>query len=212
MAPTTCRNPPCTVALYLPSTAEKSVAVNKASETQPNKKGAKHTHTNKRVHETTTSDTEVAPAKRKKENAPEVQGMAETNKEPVPIPQRAQPTRPGRNEHPGDIVKPKRRRTTAQVAADKAAKEAGKKQQEELNEEKLQEYAQMEIDEEKRELDYEMNVIQRLSDLSQSAGGGTESELEEGDFEMDIDTSGSDDANPEPVTKRKLVSVSQYTP
>jgi hypothetical protein len=54
----------------------------------------------------------------------------------------------------------------------------------------------MEIDDDEQELEYQVNVIHRLSDVIVTDRGGTESEGEY--FNMDVEGSNSEDVNIKP--------------
>jgi hypothetical protein len=178
--------------------------------TKANKPTTKRTRT--RANDTTgnDSDTAVAPAKKKTkvaDSAPKVKAK------PVPEPRETLPERKGRNKHPGAIAKPRIKRTTAEVEAENLAKAEMKRRLEELEEEKKKLWAQMEIDEDERELERQVKAVRRLSDVQvivtdREAISDSESEGE--DFDMDVDASDSEDVNtdpkPGPVERKKKVS------
>lgn len=166
-----------------------------------------------RANDATGNDTEVAPPKKKTKAAPLQHDAAPKAKaKPVPEPRETLPERKGRNNHPGAIAKPRIKRTTAQVDADIAAKAEVKRRLEELEEEKKQLYAQMEIDEDERELERQVKTIRRLSDVIETDRPGDATESEGEDFNMDVEASDSDseDVDTEPLAKavRKKNQVS----
>lgn len=77
------------------------------------------------------------------------------------------PVRKGRNNHPGLVAQPRPWHTSAQVAEERAAQKDRKKWLAELEEEKKQLYAQMEIDKDERVLEHKVNAICWLSDIVQ---------------------------------------------
>jgi hypothetical protein len=163
--------------------------------------------TTKRVHadDNMGNDTEPegAPAKKKTK----VNNAApKTKVKQVPD---TRPGRKGRNSHPGEITKPRIKRTTAQVEADNTAKAEVKRRLEELEEEKKKLYAQMEIDEDEKELERQVKAIRRLSDVVKTDENATESEGE--DFNMDVEASDSKDVDTDLKAAGKKKAVSHHT-
>jgi hypothetical protein len=192
-------------ALPAPS-AQVAITVD-ASEPQVTIKANKPTTKRARANDTTGNDGEVTPPKKKTKAAPPQHNAAasEAKAKPVHEPRGTLPERKGRNNHPGAIAKPRIKRTTAQVEADNVAKAEVKRRLEELEEEKMRLYAQMEIDEDEKELECQVKAIRQLSDVIRDA---TESEGE--DFNMDVEASDSDsedvDTDPKAVRKKNQVS------
>jgi hypothetical protein len=132
----------------------------------------------------------------------------------VPEPCETLPEQKGRNNHPGAIAKPRIKRTTAQVEAENVAWAEEKRRLEELEAEKKRLYAQMEIDEDERELECQVKAIRWLSDVIGTDRDGTESEGE--DFDMDVDASDSEESEdvntaPKAGEKRKRVSCTDLS-
>jgi hypothetical protein len=167
--------------------------------------------TTKRAHANDTtgndSDAEVAPAKKKTKVADAASKAAKVK--PVPESCVTLPERKGRNKHPGAIAKPRMKRTTAQVEAENVAKAEMKRRLEELEEEKRRLWAQMETDEDERELERQVKAVRRLSDVIVTDREATSTESEGEDFNMDdVEASDSEDVDtdPKPVGKKKKVS------
>jgi hypothetical protein len=186
-----------------------------ASEPQVKIKANKPTTKRAHANDTTgnNSDTEVAPAKKKAKVA---NAASKAKVKPVPEPRENLPERKRRNKHPGAIDKPRIKRTTAQVEAEKVEKADMKRQLEELEEEKRRLWAQMEIDEDEMELERQVKAIRRLSDVivtDQEVATASESEGEH--FNMDVEASDSEDVDtdpkPGPVGKKKMVSCTDLS-
>lgn len=193
-----------------------------------NKPTTKCTHAN----DTTGTDTDAVPVKKKAKAAPPQHDTAPKAKvNPAPKPHKTKATPPpydmagpevkvnlipkgsktlqgwkGHNNHPGLVDQKRAKCTSAQVQADKEAKVEAKRQLEELEEEKRKLYMQMEINYDEQELEHQVNVIHRLSDVIVTDRGGTESKGEY--FDMDVEGSDSEDVDIEPkaVGKKNLVS------
>jgi hypothetical protein len=179
---------------------------------------------------TVESDTEAQPAKKKKKglktnlalSSPQVQAAKQATQpktkkgKATPEPRSDLPGCKGRNNHPGVIAQPRPKHTPAQVADAKAADEERKKQLAELDEQKKRLYAQMEIDEDMRELESEVNAIRWLSDIvraqaTESNAVSSESEK----FDMDVGSSedtDSEDTNKECQENSKKAEVSTTLP
>jgi restriction endonuclease S subunit len=81
-----------------------------------------------------------------------------------------------------------------------------KKRLAELEEEKKRLYTQMEIDEDERDSEHEINAIRWLSDVVQSATK-RDAVLSEGEeFDMDVDMRNNSDSNGEHPEKKEQVS------
>jgi hypothetical protein len=77
----------------------------------------------------------------------------------------------------------------------------------ELEEEKKRLYAQMEIDEENRDLEREVNAIRRLSDVARPWATNKDAVSSEGEeFDMDVDVSDSDSDGERPEKKDTVSS------
>lgn len=170
-------------------------------------------HTEKRSHENVDSGIDTGPARKKSHKTvspppePETPSHHEVQK-PPPNARSPLPQRDGRNEHPGARVAGKKRRTSAEVAAEKAAKEEKKCRLAQLEVEKRELLAQMDVDEDEQELDYQVNVVRRLSDVRFVKPGNCESESEGEVFDLNVDSSEPEDVEPmEADKKRKPVSV-----
>ena len=120
-----------------------------------------------------------------------------TKAKPAPVP-RALPSRAHRNEHPGNVGKPRNKRTGAEVAAAKAAKEEKVRQLEELERAKKQILAEMEIDDEDAIEKNRATAVRRLSDMVMGGKDKDSEEYTDGD-PMDEDESELD--NVVPTTK-----------
>jgi hypothetical protein len=167
-----------------------------------------------RAHDTPGDGTEDIPTKEKKTSVTKATPLQhdaapKAKVKPVPEPRKTLPERKGRNNHPGAIAKPRIKRTTAQVEAENVAWAEAKRWLEELEAEKKRLYAQIEIDEDERELGCQVKAIRRLSDVIRTDRDGTESEGE--DFDMDVDASDSkesEDVNTAPKAGEKTKRVS----
>ena len=130
----------------------------------------------------------------------------------APEPREDLPKCKGCNNHPGTIMQPRSKCTSAEVTEEKAAKEEMKRRLAELEEEKKTLYAQMEIDEDERDLERQVNAVRRLSHIVQPRAinrcdvDSTTSEGEE--FDMDVDV--SSDSDDEPEKKDKVSSIVQF--
>jgi hypothetical protein len=83
------------------------------------------------------------------------------------LPPRApQPSRPNRNERPGLIVKPKPKKTSAEVAAVAERKAALQKQADDLERKRIETLAEMELQEELEEEAEEDAVVRKVADAS----------------------------------------------
>lgn len=170
-------------------------------------------HTEKRSHENVDSGIDTGPAKKKSRETvsppsePETPSQHEVQKtppqKPLPNARSPLPQRDGRNEHPGARVAGKKRRTSAEVAAEKAAKEEKKRQLAQLEAEKRELLAQMEVDEDEQELDYQVNVVRRLSDVRFVKPGDCESESEGEVFDLNVDSSEPEDVESMEADKKK---------
>lgn len=157
---------------------------------------AKVNRRTKRPNEAQDSDTEAKPTKKRKNTTksvpppppPTVAAVAEQSKEDTaPQTRSPLPERSGRNTHPGAGLGPRKRRTAEEVAADKAAKEEKKRRLVELEEEKRKLWAQLEADDDDKELARQVNIVRRLSDVQRDVGN-VESDGE--GFNLDVsDTS-----------------------
>lgn len=218
---------------HLPAASMQLVAIiADASELQVmiemNKPTTKCTHAN----DTTGTNTDAIPVKKKARAAPpqhNTASKAKMTQAPKPCKTKAAPLPPdmagpevmvnlipkgsetlqgqkGCNNHPGLVDQKRAKCTSAQVQADKEAKTEAKRWLEELEEEKRKLYAQMEIDDDEQELECQVNGICQLSDVHVTERGGTESEGEY--FDMDVEGSDSKDVDIEPkaVAKKHLVS------
>ena len=200
----------------LPPDQLSTIAV-EASELQPPTANANKRANRKRAHNTANSDVETNPAKKKKasvtvaagRSAPShLRARSEAITKPIPDLRENLPERKARNNHPGTIDKPRAKRTTAEVQAEKVAQADAKRQSEELEEEKKRLYAQMEIDEDEKELERQVKAIRRLSDIVHGPVSESDSLTEE--FDMDVDVSDSEgdnnDINSKSAGKSKQVS------
>ena len=123
-----------------------------------------------------------------------------------PEPHDELPGHKGHNNHPGAVIQPKPKHTSAQVAKEKAVQQAVKKQLAELEEEKKKLYVQMEINEENRDLECKVNAIRQLSDIAQPWATNKDAVSSEGEeFDMAVDMSDSD-SNGEHPEKKDTVS------
>lgn len=150
--------------------------------TKANKPTTKHAHAD----DTTgnNSSTAADPAKKKTKVA---NAASKVKVKPVPKPRETLPERKGHNNHPGTIAKPRIKRTTAQVEAENLAKAEMKRRLEELEEEKKKLWAQMEIDEDEKELERQVKAVRRLSDVIIADQETSDSESEGEDFNMDVE-------------------------
>ena len=161
------------------------------------------------------SDTEAQPTKKKKASKsnsalpPQPEAVQPKTKKAkvAPEPRDELPGRRGHNNHPGAVVQPKPKRTSTQVAEEKAAQQAVKEQLAELEEEKKRLYVQMEIDKENRDLEHEVNAICWLSDIAQHQATNKDAVSSEGEeFDMDVDMSDSDSDGERPEKKDAVSS------
>ena len=81
------------------------------------------------------------------------------------------------------------------MEAENTAKAEVRRRLEELEEEKKKLYAQMEIDEDEKELERQVKAIRRLSDVQVVATDGDATESEGEDFNMDVEASDSEDVD-----------------
>jgi uncharacterized membrane protein YkoI len=167
----------------------------------------------KRGQATPGSDTEARPTKKKKASKanlalpPQVVQPKTKKVKAAPEPRDELPRRKGCNNHPGVVVQPKPKRTSAQVAKEKVAQQAVKERLAELEEEKKRLYAQMEIDEDNRDLEHEVNAIRRLSDIARPRATNKDAVLSEGEeFDMNVDMSDSDSNGERPEKKEEVSS------
>lgn len=164
-----------TVTEELPTDKHPGPAENSDINTKP-----KADRRTKRPNETQASDTEAKPTKKRKNTTtkstpslpPPTTAAVATNPKDNTAPQNRSPLpeRSGRNTHPGAGLGPRKRRTPEEVAADKAAKEEKKRRLVELEEEKRKLWAQLEADEDEKELARQVNIVRRLSDVQQDVG------------------------------------------
>lgn len=174
-----------------------------------------HTDRKRSIGEALSDSEGDAPTKKSQKSALKGRDARQRRKHEAPAASVTPPKGPRKrmNEHPGLIGK-KPRRTKAEVAAEKAAKEAKTKELEEANAEAVDHLAAMEVDQKRAEAEQHCRILRRQpsvpivtaddSDHSEVFDLGSPGESEE--MEVDSDTTPSD--NPVPVAaKRTKVSI-----
>jgi hypothetical protein len=183
------RNPSRKKKALLPAVSGTLAMSGDESEKQQNDAGGKGlTNSGKRQHDI--SDTEEARVnKRARDNNSDLAPSKPTKAKPAPAPC-ALPSRAHQNEHPGNVVKPRSKRTAAEVAAAKAVKEEKTRQLEELEREKKRILAEIEVDDEDAIEESRAAAIRRLSDMVMAG--------KDEDYEEYIDAEPMDEDKSEP--------------
>ena len=113
------------------------------------------------------------------EGASSVQGPKPVTARGKPLPQRSPlPGRTNRNTHPGLIVKPKTKRSTKEVTAAARRKVALQERVDDLERQRVQTIAEMDIQEERDEEAYDRSVVRHFAD-SQDVDLDEESSVDE---------------------------------
>jgi hypothetical protein len=215
MPPKTCSNAshkPRAGDMVLPTPSHsQDAAIGDVSEPQPKSKTTKHT-SGKHAY-ATGSDMETNPTKRKETTEPKPTSLPaakpKAKEKPIPKAREQLPKCNNRNDHSGKIDQPRKKRTPAKVAMDNAARKEVKCQLVELEEEEKRLYAQMEIDDNEKELARQVNAVRRLSNHVQVDRGDMESSEGE-EFNMDVDMSEAEDVDEETEDQIMTVSFVQH--
>ena len=197
------------VVLLTPSHSQ-DTAIGDVLEPQPKSKTTKCT-SGKHAH-ATGSDTEANPTKKKKTTEPKSTPLPaakpKAKEKPIAKAHKQLPEHNNHNDHPGKIDQPRKKHTPAEVAMDNAAWEEAKHQLAELEEEKKWLYAQMEINNDEKELACHVNAVRQLSNHVQVGSGDMESKGEE--FNMDVNMSEAEDVDEETEDQIMTVSFVQH--
>lgn len=106
----------------------------------------------------------VEPVKKKQPAPAPENNLCTQTKKKIP-PRSPLPQRTHRNLHPGKVVMPRPKRTSAEVTEDKARKADLIRRLEELDKQRRIALAEMELDEEEEDIEEEETAIRHLNDL-----------------------------------------------